>query len=133
MVMRLWNRFIIGTYVNWQYQAVACGVIPIVFHAFMMFAPESPRYLVEQRKLSDASKALCWLRGAKSTQHIQREMNEVKWDALAFYYFWFIIATLLLGSSSTKIRRVFHFPSDVLKQSNICFSIFLRQMYKIHP
>ncbi|OXA62850.1 Facilitated trehalose transporter Tret1 [Folsomia candida] len=69
--------FIIGTYVNWQYQAVACGVIPIVFHAFMMFAPESPRYLVEQRKLSDASKALCWLRGAKSTQHIQREMNEL--------------------------------------------------------
>ncbi|ODM92464.1 Facilitated trehalose transporter Tret1, partial [Orchesella cincta] len=69
--------FLVGTFVSWEWQAVACGLIPIVFHLLMLLVPESPRYLVEQGKHSDASKALQWLRGASSSQQVETELEEL--------------------------------------------------------
>ncbi|CAL8087044.1 unnamed protein product [Orchesella dallaii] len=69
--------FIVGTFVSWEWQAVACGLIPIVFHFLMLLVPESPRYLVEQGKHSDAAKSLQWLRGASSSQQVEIELEEL--------------------------------------------------------
>ncbi|CAG7828152.1 unnamed protein product, partial [Allacma fusca] len=69
--------FIVGSFLTWRYQALACGIIPILFHAIMFFVPESPRYLLGKGKRDEALAALCWFRGASSPNQVASELYEL--------------------------------------------------------
>jgi len=69
--------FIVGTYVDWRYQALACGIIPLVFHVFMWFVPESPRYLIRNNKREEALDALRWFRGVSEPRSVEDELNQL--------------------------------------------------------
>lgn len=70
--------YVVGAFVNWQWLSVICGVVPLVLLAAMIFIPESPRYLLMKGKNAEASKALCWLRGATSSQEVEDELRIVE-------------------------------------------------------
>ena len=77
-------RFVVGTYLPWRLQALACGIIPLVFHALMFFVPESPRYLIGKGKRDEALKALCWFRGASSPSEVEGELALVSATTTTF-------------------------------------------------
>lgn len=83
------SRFVVGTFVSWEWQAVACGALPLVFHLLMLLVPESPTYLIEQGRNPDASNALQWLRGASSSQQVESELQEVSKQNLRFRIIFF--------------------------------------------
>jgi len=58
------TRYLIGTYANWEIQALACGAVPVLCFFLMLFIPESPRFLLEQKDVDSARKALSWFRNS---------------------------------------------------------------------
>jgi len=69
--------FIVGAVLDWRYQALACGMIPLLFHICMWFVPESPTYLVHQGRREEALRSLRWFRGAPEQRFIEEELNQL--------------------------------------------------------
>lgn len=63
------NYFFTNTEASWRIM-FAIGLIPAVLLGIgMVFLPESPRWLVKQKRIQDAKDTLCYLRNSKSVQH----------------------------------------------------------------
>lgn len=68
----------VGVFLSWRYQAIACAIIPVAFHIIMYFVPESPRYLVQKDKEHKAEKAIYWLKGsAIDPEFVKNEIGDV--------------------------------------------------------
>ncbi len=68
----------VGVFLSWRYQAIACAIIPVAFHIIMYFVPESPRYLVQRDKEHKAEKAIYWLKGsAIDPEFVKNEIGDV--------------------------------------------------------
>lgn len=52
-----------GMFLDWRWLAVLCSVPPVIMALFMIFMPETPRYLINQNKRAEALSALSFLRG----------------------------------------------------------------------
>jgi MFS family permease len=72
--------YIIGAFLSVFWASVIGGVIPLVFAAIFFFMPESPVYLVIEKRESDAIKSYKWLRG--ESYNPQEEIDELKQDLL---------------------------------------------------
>ncbi|XP_068105114.1 solute carrier family 2, facilitated glucose transporter member 8 isoform X2 [Hyperolius riggenbachi] len=57
------GSYIAGMFLDWRWLAVLCSVPPVVMVIFMIFMPETPRYLINQEKRGEALSALHFLRG----------------------------------------------------------------------
>lgn len=72
------NSYVVGVFLSWRYQAIACAIIPVAFHIIMYFVPESPRYLVQKDKEHKAEKAIYWLKGsAIDPEFVKNEIGDV--------------------------------------------------------
>jgi uncharacterized membrane protein len=71
------TRYVVGTFVGWQWLALISGFVPLVFLIAMIFVPESPRYLLMKGKNEEASKSLCWLRKKTSSQEVEDDLKIV--------------------------------------------------------
>uniref|UniRef100_A0A1B6DBS9 Major facilitator superfamily (MFS) profile domain-containing protein n=2 Tax=Clastoptera arizonana TaxID=38151 RepID=A0A1B6DBS9_9HEMI len=69
--------FLLSTIYPWRKIVFICTVLPIVTFICTFILPESPLWLVQQKKNKKAKKALKWLRGWTTEEYIQDE-----WDAL---------------------------------------------------
>jgi len=56
--------------------SVFCGIIPIVFAACFIWAPETPQYLLKRNKPEEAEKALQWFRG--QNYDVKNELDDMK-------------------------------------------------------
>lgn len=52
-----------GMILKWHWLAVLCSFPPCVMLLFMLFMPETPRFLLDQKKHTEAIAALQFLRG----------------------------------------------------------------------
>jgi hypothetical protein len=68
----------VGTFADWQWLALICGFVPLVFLIAMIFVQESPRYLLMKGKNAEASQALCWFRKKNSSQDVDDELKAVR-------------------------------------------------------
>lgn len=78
--------FVMGTFLNWYWLAMVCGLCTILFIIGMIFVPESPRWLILKGKEYSASKSLEWLRGRENAQAeaaVDREIEKIKRDIAA--------------------------------------------------
>ncbi|PIO37827.1 hypothetical protein AB205_0103860 [Aquarana catesbeiana] len=50
-------------FLDWRWLAVLCSVPPVIMALFMIFMPETPRYLISQNQRVEALSALSFLRG----------------------------------------------------------------------
>ncbi|XP_040179949.1 solute carrier family 2, facilitated glucose transporter member 8 isoform X3 [Rana temporaria] len=57
------GSYIAGMFLDWRWLAVLCSVPPVIMALFMIFMPETPRYLISQNKRAEALSALSFLRG----------------------------------------------------------------------
>lgn len=68
--------YVVGAFVTVFWTNIICAIIPIVFGVVFFFMPESPVYLVTQKRDEDAIKCYKWLRG--SAYDPKAEMDELK-------------------------------------------------------
>ncbi|CAH0388120.1 unnamed protein product [Bemisia tabaci] len=63
---------------HWHCVALVSGVISILVSGLVLIGiPESPVWLVSRGQNQEASKALCTLRGTKSKNKIEKELNQI--------------------------------------------------------
>lgn len=55
--------YVIGAFMTVFWMSVVCGIVPLVFGLVFFFMPESPVYLVTEKRNDEAIKAFKWLRG----------------------------------------------------------------------
>ncbi|XP_017868849.1 PREDICTED: facilitated trehalose transporter Tret1-like [Drosophila arizonae] len=68
--------YILGSCQDFQAYNFACGLLPLVYAAILMWVPESPVYLVQRNRDEKAQAILQWLRGPDA--NIEREMMAIK-------------------------------------------------------
>ena len=79
-------RFVMGTFVSWNHLALICASVPIIFFLTMLFMCETPRYLLSKGKLTKATKAMKWLRGASNSEEIEPELTKVQYIIETNYF-----------------------------------------------
>lgn len=67
---------VLGSYLDLKAYTIVCGTIPLVFGAIFVFMPESPFYLLEKGKETEARKCLTFLRGSR--YNIEADIDEIK-------------------------------------------------------
>jgi MFS family permease len=72
--------YIVGAFAPIFITSIVCGIVPLIFGAIFFFMPESPVYLIIEKRDSDAVKSYKWLRG--SAYDPQQEIDELKQDLL---------------------------------------------------
>lgn len=72
--------YVIGAYLTVFVASIIGGIIPLVFGAIFIIMPESPVYLVIEKREEDALKSYKWLRG--SSYDPQGEVDELKAELL---------------------------------------------------
>ncbi|CAG7828155.1 unnamed protein product [Allacma fusca] len=105
--------YIVGIIAPWDWLAVICACSPMALVSLMMFAPESPRWLISQGKHIEAIESLRWLRGASSSQVVEEEFLAIQRS----------VDDSKLNSASLKD---FTHPS-ILKPTLICMALMLFQ------
>ncbi|NXI49835.1 GTR8 protein, partial [Chloroceryle aenea] len=63
VVTGILGAYIAGITLRWRWLAVLCSFPSCIMLLFMSFMPETPRFLLNQNKRSEAIAALCFLRG----------------------------------------------------------------------
>ena len=59
----LLSSFLMGAWLDWRQLALVCAAAPLMLLVTVQYAPETPSYLVYSGRITDAEKALQWLRG----------------------------------------------------------------------
>lgn len=70
--------YIVGAFVDVFALNVICATVPLIFGAIFCFMPESPVYLVAEKRDEDAIRSYKWLRGAAYDP--QAEIDALKAD-----------------------------------------------------
>ena len=68
--------YVVGAFMSVFWASVVCGIIPLIFGAIFFFMPESPVYLIAEKREPDAVKSFKWLRG--SHYDPLHEINDLK-------------------------------------------------------
>ena len=66
---------IIGTFLGWKWITVGCMAIIVVWAVLMLFIPETPFYLLTEKKYDAARSSLEFLRG---NAYIENELAEIQ-------------------------------------------------------
>ncbi|MCL4136053.1 UNVERIFIED_CONTAM: hypothetical protein GTU68_054125 [Idotea baltica] len=67
--------FLLGVYLDWRKLAIVASVAPALLFVAVLIIPETPSYLLYQKKEKEAEASLEWLRGG---QDISRELATMK-------------------------------------------------------
>ncbi|XP_034098796.2 LOW QUALITY PROTEIN: solute carrier family 2, facilitated glucose transporter member 6-like [Drosophila albomicans] len=73
----VFTEFLLGSLLNWRTVAIVSTVIPLFSMAMLCFVPESPVWLIRERRFFDAVKALQWLRGWVPEQKVEAEFKQL--------------------------------------------------------
>ncbi|CRK93140.1 CLUMA_CG006476, isoform A [Clunio marinus] len=68
--------YVVGAFVSVFWLSIICALLPILFFATFIFMPESPVYLITEKREDDAIKSYKWLRG--SSYDPLHEITELK-------------------------------------------------------
>ncbi|XP_063287633.1 solute carrier family 2, facilitated glucose transporter member 8 [Pelobates fuscus] len=80
VVTGILGSYVAGMILEWRWLAVFCSVPPIFMLILMCFMPETPRYLINQDKFSEALSALRFLRGPEADHEWEYRQIESSGD-----------------------------------------------------
>ncbi|XP_069465598.1 solute carrier family 2, facilitated glucose transporter member 8 isoform X2 [Ambystoma mexicanum] len=130
VVTGILGAYVAGMGLGWRWLAVLCCVPPFVMLLFMCFMPETPRFLLKQKRRSEALAALEFLRGPdvdhewecnqieESTQDQgdRLKMSELKTPAL--YKPFLIGISLMAFQQLTGINAVMFYAKTIFEDAN---------------
>lgn len=75
--------YTIGAFLSVFWTSVTCAILPLVFALTFAFMPESPVYLVSEKRDDDAIKCYKWLRGSNydprgEIDELKKELEEIE-------------------------------------------------------
>lgn len=75
--MGVFTQFALGTLMHWRTVALVSTSIPIISILVLCFIPESPVWLIRERRFIEAVKALQWLRGWVPGYMVESEFKQL--------------------------------------------------------
>lgn len=69
--------FFLGTLTDWRTTALISSIIPIFSAIAIWQIPDTPIWLLSRGRISEAQRALCWLRGWVRPEDVQSEFDEI--------------------------------------------------------
>lgn len=70
--------FTIGAVLHWRQTALVCCVVPVVTILCISMVPETPLWLLSKGRRKQAKRALQWLRGWVSYDHVRQEFEQIE-------------------------------------------------------
>lgn len=70
--------YTLGAVFHWRETAIACCIVPIVTMICISMVPETPLWLLSKGRRKQAKKALQWLRGWVTYDHIRKEFEQIE-------------------------------------------------------
>ncbi|CRL04570.1 CLUMA_CG017639, isoform A, partial [Clunio marinus] len=123
--------YILGAFFNPQTASLICGIIPILFGAFMFFCPESPTYLIMKGKQKEAMKALKSVRGegfevSSEISELQKEENIRKSKSISEAIKWkssiksmLLCFGLMFFQQLSGINVVIFYSSEIFQDARV--------------
>lgn len=71
------TSYVLGLWVDFIWLSIISSVIPAMMAVLLPFVPETPSWLLRQRRRSEALSALLWLRNAETEREISNEWIEL--------------------------------------------------------
>jgi hypothetical protein len=71
------TSYAMGSIMSWFQLSLVNTAVPINLFVLVYLIPESPVYLLQKGRTDKARKSLKWLRGADSTDQIEKELQQV--------------------------------------------------------
>lgn len=71
------SSYVLGLWVDYIWLSVISSVVPAVMAVLLPFIPETPNWLLRQRRRQEALRALIWLRNAETEREISNEWVEL--------------------------------------------------------
>ncbi|XP_018417567.1 PREDICTED: solute carrier family 2, facilitated glucose transporter member 8 isoform X2 [Nanorana parkeri] len=123
------GSYIAGMFLEWRWLAVLCSVPPVIMAVFMMFMPETPRYLISQNQRAKALSALSFLRGPDvdhEWEYRQIESGADQQGGLKMADLWnpaiykpFLIGiTLMFFQQFTGINAIMFYADMIFEEAN---------------
>ncbi|KAH8418857.1 hypothetical protein KR222_004589 [Zaprionus bogoriensis] len=73
----VFTQFALGSVLHWRTAALVSTTVPIFSVVMLCFVPESPVWLIRERRFIDAIKALQWLRGWVPAPKVEAEFKQL--------------------------------------------------------
>lgn len=67
--------YCIGPYISYEVLIYCSLIAPVIFLIAFTFLPESPYYLLQKEKKTEALASLSWLRKGRTPDDIEKELN----------------------------------------------------------
>nr|CAD7441640.1 unnamed protein product [Timema bartmani] len=77
VILGVFIQFILGTLLPWRSVAAVNIIFPLTALVALCFVPESPYWLITKKRMLDAEKSLCWLRGWVEPKEVQCEFQNL--------------------------------------------------------
>ncbi|KFQ28290.1 Solute carrier family 2, facilitated glucose transporter member 8, partial [Mesitornis unicolor] len=128
VVTGILGAYVAGIALQWRWLAVLCSFPPCIMLLFMAFMPETPRFLLNQNKRSEAIASLRFLRGPRADHEWECEQIEASVQEEGLTIFEFknpsIYRPLLIGvalmffQQVTGINAVMFYAETIFEDAN---------------
>ncbi|XP_001599893.2 facilitated trehalose transporter Tret1 isoform X2 [Nasonia vitripennis] len=78
VICGVFTQMLTGSLVGWRTVALINLVYPVLCFTSLYLVPESPTWLADKGRFNEAEKALCWLRGWVSPDHVKDEFRDLR-------------------------------------------------------
>ncbi|XP_040261653.1 solute carrier family 2, facilitated glucose transporter member 8 isoform X3 [Bufo bufo] len=130
VVTGILGAYIAGMLMGWRWLAVLCSIPPVLMLMYMCLMPETPRYLINKKRQTEAMAALRFLRGPNvdhQWEYLQIEASGGQQeDSLKMADFWkpsmykpFIIGVLLMFfQQASGINAIMFYADMIFEEAN---------------
>lgn len=77
VILGIFIQMFTGSLVSWRTTALINITYPVMCLCALVFVPESPYWLANKGRMTDAENALCWLRGWVKPVHVKEEFQQI--------------------------------------------------------
>ncbi|XP_043386494.1 solute carrier family 2, facilitated glucose transporter member 8 isoform X9 [Chelonia mydas] len=129
VVTGILGAYVAGMVLGWRWLAVLCSFPPCIMLMFMSFMPETPRFLLNQKKHSEAMAALQFLRGSKvdhewecrqieTSAEEQHGLSIAEFKNPAIYKPFLIGVALMFFQQVTGINAIMFYAETIFEEAN---------------
>ncbi|XP_050782680.1 solute carrier family 2, facilitated glucose transporter member 8 isoform X2 [Gopherus flavomarginatus] len=129
VVTGILGAYVAGMALRWRWLAVLCSFPPCIMLVFMSFMPETPRFLLNQKKRTEAMAALQFLRGSEvdyewecrqieTHAEEQHRLSVAEFKNPSIYKPFLIGVALMFFQQVTGINAIMFYAETIFEEAN---------------